>query len=510
MRTSPQSTSRGRPAWAAILIALMLIAPTSFTPPAGAQVSGNAYTSPQFGFSMSWDDTWFVVDEASDPSFDRVIVSNGLTYVTLIGGPDSSPTSQAALVGLITAVRLSPGVTNLTPMRDEEGTVVRGGDDQRAFAAFTYTFTLDDGTEIPVATYIESRIITPGETTLGFITETPVSSYDEERPQVELLLSTVRMPNESALPEIAAIGEPAPVFVSGPWRIAVAASAVRSTFPDLGLRKKAGKAWLVAVLDVTNWSEQDAELSARDFTIQTGAGQKPSRIARSSMPAVADTLGTTPFADDLALAIDANQTARVALAFVIPADTESPLIAIGTETLPLAGVITSNLRADDLPAAVGPSQLVGGTIISASDGHTLRITLDGAQRSSRFLLLGVNPPADGSCFADAAESTLDDLAGTSVLVEEDAAITEGSVPSRYLWLVNDDGTRTLLNQRLLAEGSAYAALLPVDARFAAWLDATAKSADLADIGLWAGCASTKSDANIGIAATPTGQMEATQ
>ncbi len=486
---------------AAVLIALLLLVPGQLARTATAQVSGNSYTSPQFGFSISWDNTWFVADEVSSQDFDQVTLTNGLSYCALVGGPDSATTAEAGLAEIIVGVRASKGVSDFTPLVDNGNDAIRGGDDQYAFAAFTYTLTLDDGTEASVATYIEVRLITPGAVLLAFIAAMPAADFDAQRPQFEQLLSNVRPGRDN--PQPIASGEPAPVFVSGPWRIAVATSAVRETFPDLGLRKKAGKEWLLVILDVTNWSDQDATLSARKFTIQPDPGQKPAKIARGSLPAIADKLSTTPFADDLTLAIDTGQSVRVTLAFVIPAETESPLLAIGTEAMPLADVIKPDVRADDLPTAAAPPELTEGTIVSAADGQTLWILLGrNKQRASRIRLLGVNPPTDGSCFGNAAESTLDDLAGAKVLVEEDAAITGGSVPSRYVWLINKDGTRTLLNQRLIAEGSAYAALLPDDARFAAWFDATAKSADLADIGLWAGCASAEVDASIGIAASP--------
>src|SRR5690349_9713849 len=143
---------------AAILISLLLVVPGPLTQPSAAQVSGNTWVSPQFGFSMSWDDTWFVVDETSTPDYDRVVVTNGLTYCTLVGGPDSSTTAEAGLAEIIVAVRTSEGVRDFRPLVDNDGGAIRGGDDQYAFAAFTYTLTLDDGTEVPIATYIEDRL----------------------------------------------------------------------------------------------------------------------------------------------------------------------------------------------------------------------------------------------------------------------------------------------------------------------------------------------------------------
>ena len=81
----------------AVLIALVLIVPGQLARPAAAQVSGNSWISPNFDFSISWDDTWFVVDETSTSDYDRVVLTNGLTYCTLVGGPDSSTTAEAGL-----------------------------------------------------------------------------------------------------------------------------------------------------------------------------------------------------------------------------------------------------------------------------------------------------------------------------------------------------------------------------------------------------------------------------
>lgn len=499
MLTSFTSKTRTLQLLAAILIALLLIVPGPLVRPSSAQVSDNTYISPQFGFSMSWDDTWFEAGQES-AEYDLVTVTNGLTYCTLVGGPDTAPTPEVALAEVMVGLRSSTEISQFAPLLDENGDAIRGGDEQHAFAAFTYTLTLDDGTEAAMATYVDTRLITPGQTMLAFVAAMLASNFESERPHFEPLLDSVRVGPQ---PNPIANGEPAPVFISGAWRIAVATASVRPTFADLGLKKKSGKEWLVAVVDVTNWSNQDAVLSARKFTIQTGNGQKPAKIALSSMPRVADALGTTPFADDLTLEIAAGQTVRVTLAFVIPAEADTPALAIGSEALPLADITRANLQSDGLPALAAPPELIEGKITSAADGQTLWILLGrNKQRASRIRLLGVNLPADGTCFANNSRKALDDLAGESVLIEEDAAITGGSVPSRYIWLINDDGTRTLLNQRLIAEGNAYAALLPADARFAAWFDATARTADLADIGLWSGCASTESDASIGIAATP--------
>jgi hypothetical protein len=102
-------------------------------------------------------------------------------------------------------------------------------------------------------------------------------------------------------------------------------------------------------------------------------------------------------------------------------------------------------------------------------------------------LLGVKPPAEGDCHEHDAEVLLDELVGTTVLIEADAGVNESSTPLRYVWIANDDQGYQLLNHRLIAEGRAEAASLPADARFGLWLEETERLAEADAVGLWGGC-----------------------
>jgi hypothetical protein len=95
---------------------------------------------------------------------------------------------------------------------------------------------------------------------------------------------------------------------------------------------------------------------------------------------------------------------------------------------------------------------------------------------------------------------LDQNIGQRVLVEEDTAVSGGGTV-RYVWLVNPDGTRTLLNQKLVADGLAQAAAIPDDARFGLWLQLSERSAEESRLGLWAGCETP--DATSASTSTPT-------
>jgi len=102
----------------------------------------------------------------------------------------------------------------------------------------------------------------------------------------------------------------------------------------------------------------------------------------------------------------------------------------------------------------------------------------------------VTPPEKGACMEHGAETLLDKLAGQTVLVETDAAIADDTPAERYVWLVDDDGHRTLLNRRLIAEGRAMAEDIPGEASIETWMEATERVAKAKKIGLWAPCTSS--------------------
>src|SRR5215212_8090998 len=80
----------------AFVVALLAAAPVV----AGAQelsgVSGSRYVSPQFGYSLQWDDAWQVDRALSRPGFDALVLSDGPSEVVL-----SATTGYAGATGFI-------------------------------------------------------------------------------------------------------------------------------------------------------------------------------------------------------------------------------------------------------------------------------------------------------------------------------------------------------------------------------------------------------------------------
>jgi endonuclease YncB( thermonuclease family) len=464
----------------AVLVAISFLAQGTGLQPAAAEVVDNSFIGEQFPFSITWDNSWFIREVMSEAGYEGLILTDGLASCAIQGGTDPSTTNDAALASIVVEIRSDPEVSAFAPRPDTPDVINHGSNQTRAFAVVDYTVATDDGSTVDLTALIDTRLIVPGQSTLFSICFVENVNFDSERPAIEALLANIQI---GAAPVLMT----APVFVSGPWRFAVSQAAVGREFPDLGLKLKTDKEWLVVVVDVTNWSDQSQLLSAWDLRIGAGTGGKPIKVSRNKLAQVAEQLGTVAFYSDLTLTLEADQTIRVTLAYLVPAGSQDLGLVHGEQSLQIADLAEPGLDLDGLSVAATAPEVVRGEIVSASDGQTIRVQLEGESSSTRMRLLGVDPPVEGSCFANEAEKVLDDLVGETVLIEEDAAITGGSTPSNYVWLVDRDGTRTLLNQQLIADGAAYAAELPEDARFGAWFEASAEAADLADIGLWAGC-----------------------
>ena len=68
------------------LVLLGTIAPIGSTWAAPAfDIDGNTYTSPTFGYAITWDDPWFATDEGSENGLDYVYLMNGIVTASFIG-----------------------------------------------------------------------------------------------------------------------------------------------------------------------------------------------------------------------------------------------------------------------------------------------------------------------------------------------------------------------------------------------------------------------------------------
>jgi micrococcal nuclease len=128
-----------------------------------------------------------------------------------------------------------------------------------------------------------------------------------------------------------------------------------------------------------------------------------------------------------------------------------------------------------------------GTVLSITDGDTLRLDLDGEELAVR--LIGIDTPEvypEVECFGPEAEALLADLApvGTVLRVEYDLDPRD-PYDRELLYLYTEDGT--FVNLELVARGAAEAVLFEPNDRYWDELRAAERAAQDARLGLWAQC-----------------------
>src|SRR5690242_13179114 len=88
--------------------------------PARAEVVGTTYTSPQFGFTVTWDESWVVTDETS-AEFDRIVVTNGIGFAQFIGADAFGENTQVTVVLGIGGTRSDTHVSNYQELPASDG-----------------------------------------------------------------------------------------------------------------------------------------------------------------------------------------------------------------------------------------------------------------------------------------------------------------------------------------------------------------------------------------------------
>ena len=62
-----------------LALALCSMVSPMLATPARAEVVGNTYTSPQYGYSLTWDESWVVVQDSSE-EVDVIQLANGFAF----------------------------------------------------------------------------------------------------------------------------------------------------------------------------------------------------------------------------------------------------------------------------------------------------------------------------------------------------------------------------------------------------------------------------------------------
>jgi hypothetical protein len=479
-----------------IMLALISALPSR---PTSADVRGATYTSPTYGYTVTWPATWFFIEEAVDPGVDYLWISDGMSSAQFLGGPILG-TPSVELAGMIMGFGSSPEASNFAPLLDDQGSMIRFSDDTQAYAIYSFTADLGGGSTMDAVIYLGIVSIGAG-LSVGVIINSTRDAFDATS-QFSSVLSAITLngtplpqpggiaatPDERVptAPELPGAGSLAPEIASAQWRMALTAVSIGTAIPGMELEAKADQEWLAIVADVTNWSDFDGTFDLGEPRIQTAGLAEPEGIAPSSTRQVARLLGLTE-QGNRSVDIAAGDTARAVLVYAIPASETGIQLLLGDAVIALDDHLDVAFDPTTLPSTPDPPRVIEGIItnVSVNSAGTLTLSIEGS--SEEYALIGADLPSGSDCYASASLVLFVELIGSQVMIEFEPAVE--STTQVYVWLVGTDGARTLLNHQLIATGAARLSMLPNESRFAGWLLSAETAAQAAGTGLWGECGS---------------------
>ncbi len=141
-----------------------------------------------------------------------------------------------------------------------------------------------------------------------------------------------------------------------------------------------------------------------------------------------------------------------------------------------------------------PEGVTEATVVSVSDGDTVRVDINGETESLRLILIDTPETRDPNdpveCYgAEATQFAKSILSkGTKIYLEQDVSDRDryGRM-LRYIWLVGDDGQAYLFNETLVREGFAVLYTYPPDIKYVDRIRAAQDAAVGEQAGLWKEC-----------------------
>jgi hypothetical protein len=176
-------------------------APTSTVEVLGGGVEGTTYTSPSFGFSVSWDGAvWTVPEDAeySEPGYDslQLIAPTGPVWIS--GWQAYDGNAATCLAGEQTYYNdPEAGISDWQVAVDANGVELTGTTDTSAWGVFTNVYTDPDNPSAPPVNYvdyIECVSLGDGESVVIFYTFAERDAYNDHIGNVLTLIESLELP----------------------------------------------------------------------------------------------------------------------------------------------------------------------------------------------------------------------------------------------------------------------------------------------------------------------------
>jgi plastocyanin len=172
-------------------VSMAIAASSAATEAAAAQPApppSTTYTSPTYGYTIGYGPTWDESENVSAGDRDRLVLFNGVSYITFTGAREFGGDPQACVDDFVTELTADPNVSNLGLATDEEGNPLEGGTEATgAYAVYNHDYSFPDRVE-PYTLFVGCVPLIPNEAVLAIVQNVPTAQYDDQVEPREALL----------------------------------------------------------------------------------------------------------------------------------------------------------------------------------------------------------------------------------------------------------------------------------------------------------------------------------
>jgi hypothetical protein len=197
-----------RPLAILTLVSLVL---TALPLGATAQVAGSRWTSPTYGFSVSWAGTSWENDPAGTlagvgpEQLDRLHLVNGVSSLYFEGATRYAGELASCVAEEANLLSREPGVANVRPYLDANGVQLVASGPDAAAAAFTLTLDVG-GQQLELIDYVECRTLIEGEAVLIVTLVTDPAAFERELEAATAVMDTITLAADIPLTPLEAYG----------------------------------------------------------------------------------------------------------------------------------------------------------------------------------------------------------------------------------------------------------------------------------------------------------------
>ena len=166
---------------------------------AASPTAGEGYVSPQFGYSIAYDETWTESNAQSDKDGDYVRLSNDVSNVD-ISGYESTETPKACLKSEFDyfSGAESDGYTNVAIATDTDGKDMTGNVSGGVYEVITFDYASGEEDPVSYAVYVECLPIKEGESMLRIDQYVPAADYNDQIDPLTKLLKGLSIEGSGA------------------------------------------------------------------------------------------------------------------------------------------------------------------------------------------------------------------------------------------------------------------------------------------------------------------------